>query len=350
MALQSLNAAIQWPGLVPNTGTAPTTAAGATIDAAGEYDGAVFCAPFDMTISHVGWRVNTVSGSPTCDVRIETVAATGLPSGTLWATNTNVVTGVMTAAWRLDALTASASITKGQLFAVKFLHNTGTSFTIRLLSSYGISVAGLPYRISNTGTPAKASMNGINCCFGSSSTTFYSLFQAIPVTTINNNIFNNLGSAARGNRFQVPFKCRVAGLAWIAGTSVGDFNAVLYDDSGNELSSSSTAFDGDYKNAAAGAQVRAYFDNPVTLSPGAWYRMALEPSSATNINQTVFGLSSADYRTAMPGGTNFHYATRAGGTWTDTTTSVALMDLLIDQLDDGVSGAVGGGLLRGLVG
>jgi hypothetical protein len=45
----------------------------------------------------------------------------------------------------------------------------------------------------------------------------------------------------------------------------------------------------------------------------------------------------------MPGGANCHYATYASGSWTDTATDqVPIMDILIDQLDDGTGGGAFG--------
>jgi hypothetical protein len=69
---------------------------------------------------HVGFRAGTAAGSPTIEVRIETLDASGLPSGTLWATNTNGTTGTVSSnTYVLWALTASASIAKGQMFCVR---------------------------------------------------------------------------------------------------------------------------------------------------------------------------------------------------------------------------------------
>ena len=102
----------------------PSIATRTTMDASGDYDAIVLAAREAMTISHVGFRTGAVAGSPTADVRIETVAATGLPSGTLWATNTNIVTGALSGStYALHALTASASITACQMFDVKTASN-----------------------------------------------------------------------------------------------------------------------------------------------------------------------------------------------------------------------------------
>lgn len=345
MALQQLNTIMSWPGVCGRFAGAPAvgnTGAGA-LDAAGEHVALVFTARQSMTISHVGFMTGTVTGAATtADVRIETVGATGLTSGSLWAANTNVVTGNLASnTWTLVALTAAATIVAGDKVAVKITYNAGTNFVTRAVNNWNTSGSGQPYLVLNqSGAAAKSAFTGgtTSIVVGNSSTSFYSIQNAIPVSSLANNTFNNTNSAKRGIRFQVPFKCRAVGIRHYDNASAGDRNVAIFDDAGSELSSSSTAHDGDHA-AIGNTSAQDYpFDNPVTLSPGTWYRATIEPSSATNCNITTITLPSADYRSATPGGVNQHYTTFASAAWSDTATdTIALMDILIDQLDDGVS-------------
>jgi hypothetical protein len=345
MALQS-TAPILWPLSMRSANASPGTLANfTTLDAAAEYSGVVIQAREAMTISHVGFRCGTATGSPTADIRIETVdTATGLPTGTLWAANTNIVTagGAITSnTFALHALTASASITRGQFFCVKIAYNGGTSLQTQVYAGAINSV--LPYSVVNTGTPAIDRLTSqFNMALGSSTSTFYHVPGLTPLSTATNNAFNNTNSAKRGLKFQVPFKCRVVGVRWfpLAGTTSGDLNIVLEDSAGAELSSSSTALDGNLQAIVNTAMAEAWFDNSPTLSPATDYRLMLEPSSATNINITTVTLPSADYRQAWAYGTNCVYSTFASAAYDDTaTTQLPLIDLIIDQLDDGVSAA-----------
>lgn len=345
MTLQSLNFAMRWPrsfGLIDST---PALGNRTTLDAAGEYEAIVICAREAMTLTHVGFKPSLATGSPTADIRIETLdSATGLPSGTLWAANTNIVTGTLTTSWGLHALTASATIAAGQWFVVKIAYNSGTSFRTTNFSNCQIS-SGLPYFVVNTGTPTKTVMlDGFLGVLGSSATTFYNIEGLFPVSALTISTFNNTNSARRGLRFKVPSKARCVGLTWHNGASVGDVNAGIFDDAGTELSGSLTAMAGNAWLGADAGTPRVYFDNPVTISADTWYRAALEPSSATNITLSTITLPSADYRSGMPGGLNHHYTTYVASSWTDTATDqIPLLDILIDQLDDGASA---GGLIR----
>jgi hypothetical protein len=311
---------------------------------AGHYLAYVICAREDMTISHVGFRTGAAAGSPTVEVRIETVDASGMPSGTLWATNTNVTSGTISASANpLQALTAAASITKGQVFCVKVAFASGTSLIIQNLSSLAaLFTNSLPYSVANSGTPTKAIIGAGILALGSNSTTFYNVPGFLPVTTYSGNAFNNTNAAKRGLRFTPPMNCRAIGIRWHNSNASGDFNAVLYDDGGTELSSSSTAFDGDHNSGSANATITVYFDNTVTLTAGTAYRIAIEPSSATNVNVGTYTLPSSDYFSGTPARSNAQYTTFASGSWTDSTTQLPLMDVILDQIDNG-SGSGGGG-------
>lgn len=350
MTLVSLPSPILWPGLLGDVNTAPGLGNLTTLTSVGHYWAYIFCAREAMTISHVGFRAGTVAGSPTAEVRIETVdGSTGLPSGTLWATNTNGTTGTVTTGSNvLQALTASASITAGQIFCVKIVLASGTSIIVQQTGSAASPYdSALPYTVVNTGTPTKAVLNGTgSIALGSSSTTFYQVPGTIPISAVTAGAFNNTNGARRGLRFTPPMKCRVIGLRWFGSNAVGDVNAAIYSDAGSELSSSSTAFDGD--NTAASASGNrpfvVYFDNPVTCDAGTTYRAVIEPSSATNSNLYTYTLPSADYRRASPAGTTAHYTTYASAAWNDTNTTVLpYMDVLIDQVDDGTGSGSGGG-------
>lgn len=352
MTLQALRSPILWP-YYQNNGTAISLSTEITLDASGEYRAYIAAAKEAMTISHVGFFVGVVAGSPTLDVRIETVnTADAFPSGTLWATDTNLVTGTLSSStWNLVELTAPATIAAGQVFAVVIRYTSGTSAILQRLNGFDTPGAGLglPYKVTNTGTPTAAQFGtgGTHLiALGSSATAFYSLPCMVPYSTHANTAFNNSAGGRRGVRFQSPFKCRVAGIMYGGyATNVGDLDIAMYNDAGTELSNSQTAYDSSQLGGNNGPTRMHYFDNPVAVDPGTWYRAALIPSSATNIQLSDLTVPSADYMTAMPGGANYHLTTytTAGG-WIDTATaSVPTLSLLIDQLDDG-AGAAGGGI------
>jgi hypothetical protein len=347
MTLVSLPSPIYWPGLTGSVTGGGTLATTATLDAAGEYVSYAFSAREDMVVSHVGFRAGTATGSPTCTVGIETVDATGFPAGAAGFGSTNGTTATISSnTWVLTALGGSATISKGSIFCVKIAYASGTSQVVQQCNSVVLAAAySLPYRIINTGTPTRSVIDAHIplVALGSSSTAFYQIPGVIPMTAFSAGGFNNTNSAKRGLRFVPPMDCRAAGVRWYNTNSTGDYNIVLYDDAGTELSSSSTAVDGDHNGAGTFGAINAHFDNAVTLAAGTAYRIAVEPTSATNVNVSTITLPSSDYFSATPAGTTAVYATFATATWTDSTTQLPLMDLIIDQVDDGTGSGSGGG-------
>jgi len=347
MTLVSLPSPIAFPGIVTSMAGSPSLATATTIDAAGEYFSYVFCAKESMTISHVSFRSGTATGSPEVIVSIEgVVAGTGLPDGaatyggsasasTVVASNTNPII----------ALGGSATIAKGDIFAVKIAYNAGTSLIIQHCGSLSNPIQGsLPYLVTNTGTPTKAQMGQMALiALGSSSTVFYQVPGTFPISAVSTNSFNNTSSAKRGLKFTPPMDCRIIGLRFFSSNQVGDFNAAIGDDGGTELSSSSTAFEGDRNAANVNGMTTVYFDNAVTGAAGTIYRAWVEPSSATNVNLSTLTLPSADFFSASPAGATAVYATFVTSTWTDSTTQLPLLDVIIDQVDDGTGTGGGGG-------
>jgi len=342
MAQQTLSAPLAFPGIVGHAASVPGLAAGDTIDGSGKYTALVLQAREAMSISHINFKLQSAVGSPTADLRVETVSG-GAPSGSLWAASTNVVTGALSASPTTVALGAPATIAKGDLFAIKALYNSGTSFALSVTSGFS-GVLGLPYRVTNvTGSAVKSVLSGgMTMALGSSLSSFYEVPGLFPALSIAQNAFNNTSSAKRGVRFQVPFKCVAAGFRYVSASATGAFIARIEDVSGAELSGSSTSFGGDSHVATAASQFSfAFFDNDVELLPGVTYRLVIEPSSSTNCSLYTVTLPSSDLRSAWPGGSSWNYSTyTAGGGWDDTVTNqVPLLDLLISAIDYSTGGS-----------
>ncbi len=340
MALQTLAAPLYWPGNALQINNAPAVSALDAVDS-GHYGAYIFSAPQDMTITHLWLCCQAVAGSPTVECRVETVSA-GAASGTLWNTlngGSTGTSGTLTAgSSTLVALTASAVVTKSQNVAIVYKYASGTTFTTQTLATTTNFTSGLPYRATNkTGSVVKADSNSIAFAVGTSSTTFIPLAGIRPVLSLGGGTFNNTNSAARAALFTPPFKCRIIGCRIYIAGSTGDYKVGIYtgDASGTEISNSETSFTGTFQSGNVSCR-EMYFDNVVTPTVGTAYRLAVTPSSATNVSFSTMVLPSSAYLTAMPGGSNFYYSSLASSVWTDDATQVPFVDLIIDQLDDGV--------------
>lgn len=339
MTQVELGASILWPGFAGVGSWSSSAATGVTLDAAGEYTGVAVCASEAMAISHVYVRNNASAGSPTIDIRIETIdATTGLPTGTLWATNTNIVTGALASnTTAIYALTATANISRGEWFAIKLAYNSGTSVAISKHREQVLALVSGVYQIENTGTPATALLSaGMSVAVGSSSTAFYDIPGCLPYVSDSTVAFDNSTAGdARGARFRVPMDCKIRGVLANAGSVVAaDYNLKLLDDAGTLIKS--TAHDGDIQVLSTGG-ILSRFDADQSLSRDTWYRLVFEPSeTGTNVRFVTFVVLD-DTQGALPCGANMHYTTftTAGG-WVDSTvTTIPFFDLLISHLDDG---------------
>jgi len=351
--LVTLPGPIAYPNITTHFNANPGMGTAATLTATGHYLAYVLTAREDMVVSHVAFRTNSVTGTtPVATVTIETVDTGGLPSGTLWNAGgggSTSTTGTLTSTTVfLQALAASATIPKGSVFAVKIAVASGTTPSVGISNINQVAVFqnanNLPYQVNNVGTPTKNVVNNstANIALGSSSTTFYQVTGAMPAIAAGNNTFNNTNGAKRGLRFTIPMNARAVGVRLATQSSVGDYNVCLYDDAGAELNNSCTAYVGADSPATTSGPNWTYFDNTVTLTAGTTYRIAIEPTTATNVAVGTIQLPSASYRGASLLGTTGHYTTFVSGSWTDTATdTVPLMDVLIDQIDNGAG--TGGG-------
>ncbi len=335
-----------WPGTARRFSNNSGIGSRTTLDAAGEYHAVCMMAQEDMVVSHVYFKPNAVSGSPTIDIRIETVdATTGLPTGTLWATDTNIITGALTTSGVLHALTASATIPRGSWYAVKFLYNSGTSLaTSELFPNSTTQELAFAYSAVNTGAPTKGTLLTMIMGLASSTTAFYQLPGTNwPLAGGSNSNINNTDGARWGARFKVPFACEIHGALVASGVDT-PYDITFYSDAGSAISGATGSnVTGPTVGFSNPVRTAVLIGTPFSPTPGTWYRGAVVPTSSTNFGQRSLGVTSVDYLSALPGRGNHRRTdyTTAGG-WSDTNEAqLPLFDLLIRRLSDGAS--AGGG-------
>lgn len=356
MTLVPINKHVIWPGYSDGAEGSYATgqSAAQVIDAAGEYFAVVLQAAEDMSIRTVDvcFHITTTS---VMDIRIETLDSSGLPSGTLWATGTNKNTSTLNGGVAVETVTldATATITRGEKFAVVVKYVSGTSASPAwLISGRGPSAwrgSTFPYIVNNTGTPTKAAFAAGSLCMalGDATPTFYQVSGLIPWSAgaASHSIANNTTNRAAALRFQVPFKCRVIGMRFddSSAATTDDVTCVIYDDSNAEVSSTATAINRDETFIGSGI-VTCFFDSPATLDANTTYRAAVVADTTNTTNFPYLTLTNVNRAGALLGGGQCYLSLRdSAGTWADTTTQVPRIDLIIDQIDDGTGDGGGGG-------
>lgn len=353
MALQAiLGEPVEFPPL-PKTSLATWGNNTFLLDAASEKAANIFQAPKTGNISKIILRTGTVTTGATLDVRLETVdATTGDPSGTLVGTNTNgslVIADTDDNLIKETTLTAAAAVTRGQWIAVVAV-NPAVSFGN--LNLWTIEWRGTQWALPAYGdlytTAWTKQLNNYLVCGVEYADGSYAPAQGqYPLTSIVSNSASNATTPdVIGNRFKVPFACKVNGLYGSFDLD-GDADLKLIDSDGVTVLKS-VSLDANIRASLTLGFHLALFDTDVTLLKDTYYRVVLEPTTATAVGSIrEITMATVARMAASPGGADVHKTTAKDPTgeasWTQTLTSYMIMGVLISALDDGVS--AGGGLL-----
>jgi hypothetical protein len=317
-----------------------------SFNGASEKVGWVLCPPKTGSIRKIHYRTIAVAnvGTDPLDVRIETVGATGQPSGTLWGTNTNVaqMCGGANTWMTTDALTADAVITNTDTPIAVVIANPATGFAdcqVAAIATAFSGAPGRPYGLIYTSVwsapQALASVMALEYSDGSIPYTpglhplseFTS--QALTTATTPDEI---------GIRFSVPFRARVKGF-WITPrlTAItSDFQVSLYNPAGSLVLSK--VFDASQMQSLAFQYTEEFFVGTQTIEPNTFYRLAVKPTTTNNLDVAYMGCATTALMDGMPGGPDVYWTERTdGGSWTDTTTRWPMMGVLLDQLSNNVS-------------
>jgi len=359
MAMTALPAPIAlWDlsGHMPSPTLATT---GFVIDAASEKAGLIMLAPKTGNISKVGFYVAAHTSNATLDVRIETVSATtGLPTGTLFGTNTSGTAATTATGWYESTLTASAAVTMGDMVALVVAQpaaSPGNCSIGDLANWFGSgSGTGIPFGANYVSSWAAAASYRRPLIFPVYDDATYGFCPLnMPITAVNNAYTWNSSSTPDevGNRFNLVVPTRIVGARVFmnpAGDS-RDFSLRLYNNAGTQLAT--RTFDSAQYAGATYLWGDFLFAAAVDCSAGV-HRMTILPTTTSNNGSGHVTISSATgARYAMPGGNDAYWTERTdAGSFSDTNTRLMHLIPLVQGFDDG---AGGGGLaanpIRGFV-
>jgi TM2 domain-containing membrane protein YozV len=328
-------------------------------------------APVTDTLTTLYLRTATVTTGCTIDVRIETVT-NGRPSGTLFGTNTNinvVVADVDDNAWKTATLTAGASLSRGDEFAIVITVASGTpnmnfaGFPSETFSSASnqtpVTNAHYPLMMQDTGAGTWAFIStGFAWICQFSTAGVIPMTNMTPVDGAGTITAFNSGSSPDeyALQFVAPVDMRIAGIrAALFNVAAGaDFTFSLWDSGTTDAGAlAQQSQDGDFATTTSrDGFVDLLFDTPVEIAAGTTYRLGVRADTANNLSIGSYANTTVtNAMRAMHGViSTMQLATRAwtagtAGPWTNTTTTIPLIYALIDQLDDGAGG--GGGILQG---
>lgn len=331
------------PELVSFAAAATPSLNNITLNASGDKYGAVLRVRKAGDIHRIGLLVGTtVTSAVDLDVRIETVSSQ-VPSGSLWATNTNgtIAAGsVTTSTFVYATLTADATVAVGDLIGISVVAAGSPNLTLSRLITNGTVLSQMPYMVDgSTGTYSASGNFPIFAIEYSDGSYAYEPYLW-PISAINTHTFNSGSTPDElAIKFQFAAPTRVCG-GWVAIDLDNTIDVVLYDNNGSSVLQS-VSLTNSGRESTSGASPYLFFFTPQTLSASTNYYLAFKPG-ASNFTIYSHDVPSAAALDQMGGGQSMYYSSRAdAGSWSDTATRRLFAGLLIDGIDDGSGGAAG---------
>lgn len=373
MTMQAIGL-LQWPTqmLAVNTTSAGLSNGTLTFDSTTDRLAYVSKALLADSISKLFFRLGTVTTGAVLKLEIQSVT-NGRPSGSLIAAGAS---GTVTVAdgddnvWKSITIGTPYTFSVGEDYALVISYDSGTTpsmlFATVVTEMGGWSAGLFPTLLQDTGAGSwNTSMIGrlewvIEMTAAGGAVTHPGLFPlngAGTVTSFNSGTNPN----ERAMKVVVPAKMRVIGMSIdLFNVAAGaDITFSIWDSTDNPGASptplAQASLDGDFAySATADGIAHVFFPAPVTLDAGSAYYLGVKPTTANNIGLMELsaagtGASSTGIRAFGIGTVTAHLSTRQWvstdpGAWTDTTTTLPAISLIVDQIDDGAS-AGGGGLL-----
>lgn len=307
---------------------------------------AIVQAPYDITISHLGWTVSTFAGTPVQHkISLQGITTGGVPDGNIkgggnaYGTFTPPPDTSANQVWKWASLTSSYSATAGEFLCI-VVEPVGTpdgsnnsTFSIR---HSVFAHSGFPYTLTQTNGGAWTKLTS-NPLWGIKNSDA-SLVGGFPMPATG---AGSRSTNTSGNRLAVKFtvpaiwdNLKVIGIKLITGYTGGQtFRYGIWTDSSTIAS---IDVDSDFHGDTNPNNIyEIYFDDdPAILSSGVTYYAGIEcvSSSSVILNTSVF--TSNDDMEALPGGKTWVLSsyTAASSTWADTNTERPYVDLILHDI------------------
>jgi hypothetical protein len=326
-----------------------------TLSASGNKIGSIFYLPEGATLTDGGFRYGARTGTPpTYRISLQGVDANGVPDGSILASQTFTPPADTTwnSTWQWVTFSASYAAARGSIYALVIDYSSGTidasnnsSFT-RFDAGYASGRPNVPYSVIDTSGSWSKSNTTQNPVYGvkSSSAVYGNPVQSVVSTTVSSSghraalkftLPSGICSTFALNGFRVIADPPATGNTWAAG---------LWDSAGNVIQA--ITIDADHQQVDAVQRcIQLFFDDtPVALSPGTDYYIGIERGGSNCIFYSL-GLAAANDALAYPLMASGLLSTWNGSAWSDDTTSVPLVELLLSDMT--CSGGTTGGFIIG---
>jgi hypothetical protein len=258
------------------------------VDDEAEKTGIVVPAPQTGTISKIHVLASAISVAPGADydIRLETVGASdGLPTGTLFDTNTNGALTIIAGdddEWLEVTLTAGASVTRGDdILAVVLTPPSNPDAGNIQWAGFGDASYGFPYKVFYSGSWSKIT-GGPSVLLEYSDGSIPRIPNCFPWPFFTgSNVYSDSTTPYWANRFKLRTAAEIVG-AWVqADMNCDDITVTLY--SGTATVERTLILKKHHTGATGGTdtQYAGYFSTPFNASADTLYRISHANNYAT---------------------------------------------------------------------
>lgn len=342
MPLVALSGGFFFPKIFPSASNAGAGFTGTLLDSANESIALVFQIRNTGTISKVGFQTGTVNTGANVDIRLETVAATGNPSGTLYQSSSNIIFSIPDTddnVWETVTLGSGTLVQAGSTLALRVQMNA-TSAGLLNIRRFGATdpaySANFPYQdIFQGGSWTKS--YGQNPLFGIEySDGSYPFTEGIyPIQNFSTVAYNTASTVdERGILFSFPFPTRAIG-CWAELDQDISCSAILYN---SDTTSVLQTIKIDSNNRSTTTPDRSHFMfvSATTFVAANTYRLTFVPDPGGTISLTEWIGSSTAVMGQFDGYPMIMETSRAdSGAWTNDNRVYPVCGLILDAFDDG---------------
>lgn len=332
--------------MAPLAFSAPTIT---IIDSTDDHSTNIFIARKTGSISSVVLRSGTIAGSPQIDVRIEQCTQFA-PTGVLVSANSNAVFSPTSNTTHTVNLTSSASVTKGQIYAVKLVPTVADGSNTAIISFRNTSVdwynGSRDVPATRTSTDGGVTWSGANADAAPSFAPVYDdgevekySFLTLSGATLS---FRTTHVTHAGCRFTAPANCDVIGANYYYGNfSTTPRTLKLLSTTDTELATEPQ------QNSSSSITNNGVviFSTPYTVTAGTDYRLVFVADSSTQVSIPTYPYPTTAIRQSCH--PDVYLSHKTGSTWTDADDHAPLVVPILSNFQSGGGGGGGGFSLIG---
>lgn len=325
------------------------------INAANKGFAQVFQVPKTGTIDTIRFYVAGRVSNGDVDVSLQTLSS-GAPSGTEYASSSSETVTVNTTGWFTATLATPASATRGDKIAARVQGAAATTIdaTILVNNDYNQS---WPYYASNGGAGwviSPSQMPAMQIGYDDGTWLNAPGLNAGHESRTQNTVNSTSTPRHIGVSFTPLFPMTVEGVAiWGVRAANSAGTIVLFTTDPSSPLATVASFDPSEAPSSSTYEIRyQLFTASYSLSAGTKYRIAYVPTGTGNLGLENVTVDAAAKAAIYPGGTDWVYTSAsasptAEGDWTDDTTKIPMISLIVSAFGDDAGGGAGPSLGNG---